>query len=86
MTHDPFWVRLVGDQRLLDIAKLFIGPNIALFASHYIAKPPGEGQAVLWHQDAHYWPLEPMEVNNNMAGTGRFYLGKRLSAGHPRYT
>ena len=62
MTHDPFWVRLVRDQRLLDIAKLFIGPDIALFASHYIAKPPGDGQAVLWHQDAHYWPLELMEV------------------------
>ena len=26
MTHDPFWVRLVGDDRLLDIAEQFIGP------------------------------------------------------------
>jgi hypothetical protein len=59
---DPFWVRLISDDRLLDIAEAFIGPNIALFASHYIAKPPGDGQPVLWHQDGHYWPLEPMEV------------------------
>jgi ectoine hydroxylase-related dioxygenase (phytanoyl-CoA dioxygenase family) len=59
---DPFWVRLVGDDRLLDIAEQFVGPNIALFASHYIAKPPHEGQPVLWHQDGSYWPLEPMEV------------------------
>lgn len=59
---DPFWVRLVSDDRLLDIAEAFIGPNIALFASHYIAKPPGDGQPVLMHQDGHYWPLEPMEV------------------------
>jgi ectoine hydroxylase-related dioxygenase (phytanoyl-CoA dioxygenase family) len=62
MTDDPFWVRLVSDSRLLDIAERFIGPNIALFASHYIAKPPFDGQAVLWHQDGSYWPLEPMEV------------------------
>jgi ectoine hydroxylase-related dioxygenase (phytanoyl-CoA dioxygenase family) len=33
-----------------------------LFASHYIVKPPGDGQPVLWHQDAAYWPLDPMEV------------------------
>lgn len=59
---DPFWVRLVGDDRLLDIAEQFIGPDIALFASHYVAKPPYDGQPVLWHQDGSYWPLEPMEV------------------------
>jgi ectoine hydroxylase-related dioxygenase (phytanoyl-CoA dioxygenase family) len=62
MKDDPFWVRLVGDERLLDIAEQFVGPNIALFASHYIAKPPRDGQAVLWHQDGSYWPLQPMEV------------------------
>lgn len=59
---DPFWVRLVSDARLLDVAAQFVGPDIALFASHYIAKPPLDGQPVLWHQDGSYWPLEPMEV------------------------
>lgn len=59
---DPFWVRLISDDRLLDIAELFIGPDIALFASHYISKPPRDGQAVLWHQDGSYWPLDPMNV------------------------
>jgi ectoine hydroxylase-related dioxygenase (phytanoyl-CoA dioxygenase family) len=62
VTHDPFWVRLVSDPRLLDIAEQFVGPNVALFASHYLAKPPHDGLAVLWHQDGSYWPLEPMEV------------------------
>lgn len=62
MPDDPFWVRLISDDRLLDIAEAFIGPNIALFASHYICKPPFDGQRVLWHQDGSYWPLEPMEV------------------------
>ena len=32
MTKDAFWVRLVSDDRLLDIAQKFIGPSIALFA------------------------------------------------------
>jgi len=62
MTHDPFWVRLISDPRLLDIAEQFVGPNIGLFASHYISKPPLTGQEVLWHQDGGYWPLEPMKV------------------------
>src|ERR1051326_556165 len=62
VAQDPFWLRLVGDDRLLDIAEQFIGPDIALFASHYIAKPPYDGQPVLWHQDGSYWPLDPMEV------------------------
>ncbi|OQA47503.1 MAG: Phytanoyl-CoA dioxygenase (PhyH) [Chloroflexi bacterium ADurb.Bin325] len=62
MTNDPFWVRLISDPRLLDVVEQFIGPDIALFASHYIAKRPHDGQSVLWHQDGSFWPLEPMEV------------------------
>ncbi|HUY62055.1 MAG TPA: phytanoyl-CoA dioxygenase family protein [Candidatus Dormibacteraeota bacterium] len=62
MREDPFWVRLVGDERLLDVAQQFIGPDIALFASHYISKPPFDGHPVLWHQDGSYWPLDPMQV------------------------
>ncbi|MDG0810481.1 phytanoyl-CoA dioxygenase family protein [Cohnella rhizosphaerae] len=62
LANDPFWIRLIGDDRLLDIAEQFIGPNIALFASHYISKPPFDGRPVLWHQDGSYWPLAPMNV------------------------
>jgi len=62
MTDDPFWVDVVGDDRIVDLAEVFVGPDIAVFASHYIAKPPHSGRPVLWHQDAGYWPLEPMEV------------------------
>lgn len=62
LRDDPFMWRLAGDDRLLDIAAQFIGNDMALFAAHYIAKPPKTGQKVLWHQDGSYWPLEPMEV------------------------
>ena len=62
LTLDAFWVRLVSDDRLLDVAEQFLGPDLALFASHYIAKEPFSGKAVPWHQDGCYWPLDPMEV------------------------
>ena len=62
LVTDPFMHRLVSDERLVDIVEQFLGPNIAMWAAHYIAKPPRHGQKVLWHQDGSYWPLEPMEV------------------------
>jgi phytanoyl-CoA hydroxylase len=48
---DPFWLRLVSDDRLLDIAEKYVGKDIALFQSHYICKEPHDGEPVLWHQD-----------------------------------
>jgi hypothetical protein len=62
MRDDPFWFRLVSDERLVDLAAVFVGPDVALYASHYISKPPLSGQPVLWHQDGAYWPLKPMRV------------------------
>jgi len=62
MRNDAFWVRLVADDRLLDIAELFLGPNIACFTAHYICKPRFDGQPVFWHQDGAYWKLVPMEA------------------------
>lgn len=62
MRDDAFWVRLATDYRLIDIAELFLGPNLALFTSHYICKPPFDGHAVLWHQDGAYWKLQPMKA------------------------
>ncbi|XP_065834581.1 uncharacterized protein [Oscarella lobularis] len=59
---DPFWMRLCCDERLVDIATTFVGPHVALFASHYFCKMPRTGKRVLWHQDGSYWPLEPMKV------------------------
>ena len=62
VADDPFWLRLISDDRLLDIAEQLIGPNMALFAADYIVKRPGTGGKFAWHQDGGYWPLEPMEV------------------------
>ena len=62
IVDDPFWIRLCTDPRLIDLIEPFLGPDIALFAAHYLCKPPRTGKPVLWHQDGNYWPLEPMEV------------------------
>jgi len=62
MRNDAFWVRLIQDPSLLDLAQLFIGPDIALFSSHYFCKQARTGMPVLWHQDGSYWPIRPMNV------------------------
>lgn len=62
MRDDAFWVRLITDDRLIDIVRYFLGDDIACFTSHYICKPARDGQAVLWHQDGAYWHLEPMDA------------------------
>ncbi len=52
------------DDSVLDIVESVIGPDIALWSSHFIAKPPGVGKRVPWHEDSAYWGqvLDPMEV------------------------
>jgi phytanoyl-CoA hydroxylase len=61
-TYDEYFMRLATHPRLLDIVQSVLGPDLALFSSHLLCKPAGDGHAVTWHQDAAYWPLEPMEV------------------------
>lgn len=62
MRNDPFWVRLASDSRLLDLAQRFLGPDLALFSSHYFCKMPRVGREVPWHQDGSYYPLWPMRT------------------------
>lgn len=49
---------------VLDLVEPILGPDIALFASHFICKPRGNGKRVPWHEDSHYWKtmITPMEV------------------------
>ncbi|NQU40049.1 MAG: phytanoyl-CoA dioxygenase family protein [Lentisphaerae bacterium] len=60
--QDSFYLRLIRQRRLLDLAETMLGPDLALFATGYLIKAPGNSPAVLWHQDGSYWPLQPMEV------------------------
>jgi hypothetical protein len=61
---DPWLFRYLVDPRVLDVIEDFIGPDIALWSSHFIAKPGGDGKIVPWHTDGAYWNgrLDPMDV------------------------
>jgi hypothetical protein len=49
---------------VLDVVEPIIGPDIALFSSHFICKPRGNGKRVPWHEDGYYWSdmMQPMDV------------------------
>ena len=49
---------------VLDLVESILGPDIALFATHFICKPRGDGKRVPWHEDSAYWKglLDPMEA------------------------
>lgn len=61
---DPWLFRYLTHPRVLDVIEDFIGPDIILWSSHFIAKPKGDGKRVPWHTDGAYWnsALVPMEV------------------------
>ena len=50
------------DDRLIDVAAQIVGPDVALFTSYVISKRPDDGLAVDWHQDAAFFPIEPMDT------------------------
>lgn len=52
------------DDAILDLVQPIVGPDIALFSTHFICKPKGNGKRVPWHEDSAYWKdkINPMEV------------------------
>lgn len=62
-THPELFQWLFADE-VLDLVEPLLGPDIALFSSHFICKPKGNGKRVPWHEDSAYWKgmMDPMEV------------------------
>jgi len=60
----PQLFKWLFDDEVLDLVEPILGPDIALFSSHFICKPKGNGKRVPWHEDSAYWrgQLDPMEV------------------------
>lgn len=52
------------DENILALVETIVGPDIALFSTHFICKLKGNGKRVPWHEDSAYWKalIEPMEV------------------------
>jgi hypothetical protein len=61
---DPKLFEWLFADEILDLVEPIIGPDIALFSSHFISKPAGNGKRVPWHEDASYWKqmISPIEV------------------------
>jgi ectoine hydroxylase-related dioxygenase (phytanoyl-CoA dioxygenase family) len=45
------WMSLARDSRILDVIEGLLGPNIQLYYSMLMMKPPREGFKAPWHQD-----------------------------------
>ena len=60
----PKLLEWVFDESVLSLVEPIVGPDIALFSTHFICKPRGNGKRVPWHEDSAYWKtvLHPMEV------------------------
>ncbi len=52
---DPELFRWLLDPGVLDVVESVIGPDIALFTSHFFCKPAGDGKSVPWHTDGYFW-------------------------------
>ncbi len=61
--YDSAFIReLLLSDPFVDIAEQILGPDVALFTVYAISKKPGDGLPVRWHQDADYFPIEPVET------------------------
>jgi phytanoyl-CoA hydroxylase len=54
--------RLLYDDRILDVVRALIGPNLMLFHDQALWKPAHTGGAVFWHQDNAYWRCRPANL------------------------
>ena len=45
---------------ILDAVEQLIGPDIVRWGCQAFCKPGKDGMEVPWHQDGHYWPIDPL--------------------------
>jgi hypothetical protein len=57
---DETFLDIAQDEKILDLVEQLIGPEIILWGCQAFCKPPGDGMEVPWHQDGHYWPIQPL--------------------------
>jgi hypothetical protein len=60
--RNAFLRELLLSDPFVDVACAILGPDVALFTSYAISKRPGDGLPVAWHQDAAFFPIDPMET------------------------
>jgi hypothetical protein len=58
--QDQSWLKYAAMPEILDIVSSVIGEDIIVWGSALFAKKGTGGKATPWHQDGHYWPIQPM--------------------------
>lgn len=53
--RDPRLLDYLLSDEVLDLVEPLVGPDIALWTSHFISKEPYVGRATPWHEDSAYW-------------------------------
>jgi hypothetical protein len=53
--REPRLFEFLNCPEVLDLVEPIVGPNIALWSSHFICKDPFKGRATPWHEDSAYW-------------------------------
>ena len=53
--RDPRLLEYLLSDEVLDVVEPLVGPDIALWTSHFISKDPFVGRATPWHEDSAYW-------------------------------
>lgn len=53
--RDPRLLDFLLADEVLDVIEPLIGPDIALWSSHFISKEPYTGKPTPWHEDSAYW-------------------------------
>lgn len=46
---------IVLSDEVIDLVEPVVGPDIGLWSTHFIAKPPKVGKTTPWHEDSSYW-------------------------------
>lgn len=61
LAENPFMAAARHPQ-ILDMVEQILGPDIVLWITRILCKPPVKGREVPWHQDGEYWPMRPLET------------------------
>lgn len=53
--RDPRLLDYLLSDEVLDVVEPLVGPDIALWTSHFISKDPFTGRSTPWHEDGAFW-------------------------------
>ena len=56
--RDRWLFELATEPKLLDIVEAHLGPDLLLWSTHLLCKPPGDGRSIPWHQDEIYFNID----------------------------